>query len=282
MKTNGKHEVMARIVRQSLVLAALLAMALSAPSINQAQSSAASPAAPAAKPAVASAKAPAGPAAKPPAKGSHEGITVHGHWIIEVKNPDGTVVTHREFENSLAGGPGGPVGSNTLAGLLSGLLTPGPWTIFLYGGACSTGVGGPGSQACVIISPNATSTVSSYGCSTSLASASPQPFCYATLTESLQGTGSFFTTFALSGSAYADTSATINSVGTVQVVCSNFANPPIAPGTAISPSTTSPGTCLAAPGNIAGAQFTSAVQSVPVTAGQTIAVSVTISFGSPS
>ncbi len=48
-------------------------------------------------------------------KGQHEGITVHGHWIIEVKNHDGKVVSHREFENSLAPGPGG--GANLLAGL---------------------------------------------------------------------------------------------------------------------------------------------------------------------
>ena len=33
--------------------------------------------------------------------GGHEGIKVHGHWTIEVHNPDGTLATHREFENSL-------------------------------------------------------------------------------------------------------------------------------------------------------------------------------------
>src|SRR5271154_6454109 len=31
----------------------------------------------------------------------NEGIKVHGHWTIEVRNPDGSVATHREFENSL-------------------------------------------------------------------------------------------------------------------------------------------------------------------------------------
>src|SRR5713226_6208411 len=34
--------------------------------------------------------------------GQKEGIKVHGHWTIDVRNPDGTLVTHREFENSLA------------------------------------------------------------------------------------------------------------------------------------------------------------------------------------
>ena len=35
------------------------------------------------------------------AKGTQEGIKVHGHWTIEVRNPDGKVVTHTEFENAL-------------------------------------------------------------------------------------------------------------------------------------------------------------------------------------
>ena len=40
-------------------------------------------------------------------KGQQEGITVHGHWVIEVKNPDGSVVRHVEVENSLD--PGFPL-----------------------------------------------------------------------------------------------------------------------------------------------------------------------------
>ena len=30
-----------------------------------------------------------------------EGIKVHGHWTIDIRQPDGTLATHREFENSL-------------------------------------------------------------------------------------------------------------------------------------------------------------------------------------
>ena len=47
-----------------------------------------------------------------------EGIQVHGHWTIEVLNPDGSVAEHREFENALTG-PGG----RDLAGLLEGTLS---------------------------------------------------------------------------------------------------------------------------------------------------------------
>jgi len=32
--------------------------------------------------------------------GTQEDITVHGHWMIEVSNPDGTLVERREFDNA--------------------------------------------------------------------------------------------------------------------------------------------------------------------------------------
>lgn len=129
MKTNGKHEVMAGIARQSLVLAALLAMVLSAVGISRAQSSASSAAAPAAKTVAAPAKAPVSPAAKPRAKGSREGITVSGRWVIEVRNPDGKVTAHREFENAIQ-----PAGMVYLAALLAGNNAPGQLSIMLNGG----------------------------------------------------------------------------------------------------------------------------------------------------
>ena len=34
--------------------------------------------------------------------GTAEGIQVHGHWLIEVRDPDGSLVLRREFENALA------------------------------------------------------------------------------------------------------------------------------------------------------------------------------------
>jgi hypothetical protein len=53
------------------------------------------------------------PAAKPAAKSvaaeetsapntpGNQGIRVHGHWVLQVKNPDGTLGERREFDNSL-------------------------------------------------------------------------------------------------------------------------------------------------------------------------------------
>jgi hypothetical protein len=48
-------------------------------------------------------------AAKPGSGGMREGIKVHGHWTIEVRKPNGKLISHTEFENSLIPGGGGAV-----------------------------------------------------------------------------------------------------------------------------------------------------------------------------
>jgi len=54
-----------------------------------------------------------------------EGIQVHGHWTIEVRNPDGSVAERRQFQNAL-------VGDNVLNGLLvGGWSDPRDWAILL-------------------------------------------------------------------------------------------------------------------------------------------------------
>jgi len=68
--------------------------------------------------------------------GRREGIKVHGHWTIEVHNQDGTLISHREFENSLVQGPG----NGSLAFLLTRGGTAGGWLISVAGicnGDCS-------------------------------------------------------------------------------------------------------------------------------------------------
>jgi hypothetical protein len=86
-------------------------------------------------------------AEKLPGDGKHEGIKVHGHWTIEVKNPDGTVVTHREFENSL-------VQTNLLSSILSRNASVGYWAIALTG----SGVTSP----YVVYEPIGLSTIGTY------------------------------------------------------------------------------------------------------------------------
>ncbi len=60
------------------------------------------------------------------AAGPREGIKVHGHWIVEVKNPDGTRAQYREFENALL-----PQGGEALSSILAAQLVPSTWFVQL-------------------------------------------------------------------------------------------------------------------------------------------------------
>jgi hypothetical protein len=117
-----------RLLVAALALWALLLLLLAAP---RARGQAAAAPAGAAKAASASpATLPARPAAqgaRMPGGGMHEGIQVHGWWVIEVRRPNGKLISHTEFENSLQAG-----GQEALASLLSG-YAPGDWEIVLDG-----------------------------------------------------------------------------------------------------------------------------------------------------
>jgi hypothetical protein len=78
-------------------------------------------------PAAKTAELKAAPSAAP-AKGTHEGIKVHGYWTIDVRNPDGKVTAHREFENAVQGG-----GQSFLGGALGAEYSPGGMAIALNG-----------------------------------------------------------------------------------------------------------------------------------------------------
>lgn len=88
--------------------------------------------------------------------GQHEGIKVHGHWSIEVHNPDGSLVRHVEFENSLDPGftaPGQnnqpPIAVPGGAAYLSGLLV-GQWAA---PGQSSGVLGGPANWYILLLGP---------------------------------------------------------------------------------------------------------------------------------
>ena len=104
MKTNVKYEVIARIAGPGLALGAVFALMLSGSSVGRAQARVTSPAVPAAASAQVASSAqdeqPVSPAKREPG-GTHEGVKVHGHWMIEVKEPNGKLISHTEFENSL-------------------------------------------------------------------------------------------------------------------------------------------------------------------------------------
>ena len=72
-------------------------------------------------------------------------IKVHGHWVMEVKNPDGSTASRKEFENSLSTGANN--GNNLLTLLLTGGLTPANWEVTIGGGPAAP-------NAVYILSPN--------------------------------------------------------------------------------------------------------------------------------
>ena len=62
--------------------------------------------------------------------GPAEGIKVHGHWLIEIRDPDGTIASRREFDNAL-------LEPSALAGILARRWSVGLWEIDLFGNAPS-------------------------------------------------------------------------------------------------------------------------------------------------
>jgi hypothetical protein len=62
------------------------------------------------------------------ADGVGEGIKVHGDWVIEVRNADGSVAERREFDNALHS-----QGQQTIANFLSRQYFVGAWGVFLSG-----------------------------------------------------------------------------------------------------------------------------------------------------
>jgi hypothetical protein len=61
-------------------------------------------------------------------QGRHEGITVHGHWSIEVRNTDGTLASRQAFDNELMDS-----GAQLLGNLLSGTVSPAGWGLHIFG-----------------------------------------------------------------------------------------------------------------------------------------------------
>ena len=128
------------------------------------------------------------------AKGPQEGIKVHGHWVIEVRNPDGTVATRREFENAY-------VPSALLPRILARIRTPEFWFVDIYSELnTSPCTGSPtGFSACIIGEGSGYSDEISSNLSVSL-------------TSGLQG-------IVLSGSVTALSNGTIDQVKTLVADC---------------------------------------------------------------
>jgi hypothetical protein len=202
-------------------------------------------------------------AATAPAKPGSEGIKVHGHWIIDVKNPDGSLAQHRDFENSLQDG------GQFLAGLASGYMVFGGYDIALVGNACPP-TALDGNTNCYIFQSGAYLNAQ---CSTYYA-------CIGGLTVAANITSGQPFSIVLSGSGVVPLAGTISAVQTQDFYCYSYT------GSIYVPTGANPAACTATGINggpivgIAGSTFTGTTLATPlaVTAGQGILVTVTISF----
>jgi len=279
--------------RRIFALAALSALVLALAGSSRAQSqSTASKSAQASTPAsakVATANTAPGtqattpkPAAGPAAlagqsapKGQQEGIKVHGHWTIEVKNPDGKVATHREFENALVSGVTG--GAALLAGILGRVVTPGSWSVLLSDDAGQTSIieinepGSPPASGC----PHLVLSLNSGTCSTNLSVTGPQLSSGAIYSASLNGG-----TLTLSGSGTVPQNfpAAIGYAATNDFVCVASASPTTCSTTSGANALQGFFTARPLDGNTPAGLAAGDPNPVPVTPGQTVNVTVTISF----
>lgn len=212
-------------------------------------------------------------ASKP--KGTQEGIKVHGHWTIEVRNPDGKLVSHTEFENSLVQ----PDGPQNLAALLLGTEVPGGYFVYLTNGTNS--FAGPcptintSDTACNLIGSLMSPTPATFGDQASgcggtgfknaITAAGP---CFPLSISLVANTG-----LAVSGTAVAATSSQITDVYLSPIVCGRIGTTTIV--------STAPSACAQGqPGEGPEAYLTHATlpTAVQVTADQSIAVNVQVSF----
>lgn len=277
MKKNSGHGAAVRIAGSGLAVAALLALMLSNPGIGRAQAGAASPAVTSAKPAEAASRTPAPLAAKPSAKGQHEGVKVHGHWTIEVRNPDGKLVSHTEFENALVQ----PGGAENLAAMLLGGVVVGGYVIDL--GSDTTGLKGPCATnakvtGCFLVGSLISPEPAAFGDNSSGCGGTGYPNqitptgpCFPLSISPVSNTG-----LAFGGTAVADTTASITDVFLNPTVC--YSNSLFSPAS----STISPNSCAQGwPEETEVSGLTHATLPTPVTisaVGQLISVNVQLSF----
>ncbi len=172
--------------------------------------------------------------------GTQEAIQVHGHWTIEVSDPDGTLVEHREFDNALHE----EYGARVLARVLAHKRTVAYWEIQFHTPALITKYWLPR-----IHEANDPTTGDN---------------CFKTLTVELIDTGENAGTIVLSGTATAPKDTEITHVSTHLKTVSPD-NAPSAPQST---------------GVLWSSSFTESTlsPSVEVTEGQQVAVTVVISF----
>jgi hypothetical protein len=201
-----------------------------------------------------------------PQKPGH-GITVHGHWIIDVHDKDGKLVEHRDFHNSLY-----DVGGGILLRLLDGTAVAEKFSIFLVSNVNVTyAIVQSGSYAASTGANLCTN--SSYLCSVT----GGQKL---TLAGNQTGTP---TALVVSGQLTADRAVTFSRVISYSIMCHNGPLDNNANSQNQNPIPTSPADCSAgnytAPIAPGGGYFTGTdITPLTLAQGQVLSVSVSISF----
>jgi hypothetical protein len=220
-----------------------------------------------AQPAAATAQKPAPTA--PGAGGIHDGIVVHGQWSIDVKNPDGTLVAHREFENSLASG-----GSMNLNDIISGANVIGGWNIYLCTWDSAAALCNGGISFLELINPGG--AYAAYLCNN---------LCFPVLSwPSVNPATGVLTITGTATLPSSSAAVSVNGVGSSTVSC--YTNPGTTRATLVAPNSAfTPSSCFDTL-NTAGANQwsenaltgTSFSPSVTVNPGQSITVTFNLSF----
>lgn len=234
-----------------------------------------------------------------PSGGQHEGIKVHGHWMIEVRNRDGQLVLRTEFENSLHQNPYSNGLPHLPQSFLSRAVTAGEWGITLGGSSSpcpstlpeefANGYGNVGTLGtanslqfqgpfCVLSELSTSAAIEPQDCATGSSGSG----CSQNLEVALDQNNNL----SLSGSVTVPNSGTISQVQSIVTTCGPTVSPSSCAaetspdninldsldtftGTTLPASNTTTTPC-GGTGQISCA--------VPVSAGQTVTVTVTISF----
>ena len=186
-----------------------------------------------------------------PRRGAHDGIKIHGHWSIVIRNLDGTVASRNEFENALTTGIGN--GNAALSQLLARQYAVGTWQISFGSpgnssqNVCRTGTGAP--VICFLVEPTSTSS---------------GPYIFPNLTVQSPNSGANAFSITLSGTAKATAAGAISNVATNLGACAKSVGPAACSGQAESTTFAITSHALTTP--------------ISVQAGQSIDVTVVLSF----
>ena len=175
-----------------------------------------------------------------------DGVKVHGHWTIVVRSRSGTVVGRYHFHNDFNGpGLGTSGGAAAFSQILSGSTAPGDWDVSIHGSGCPASNG----NFCQMFEPDASPVFGAF----------PPDTKNLTVSAPESGTDAF--KIVLQGNVVATNDGTIDRVDSGLQKCA----------------------ASAAVGHDCGVGYNSVTtrilsSPIPVGAGQTIAVTVKLSF----